>query len=130
MAANGWTPERRARQAELISNWKPWERSTGPKTPEGKAKSSQNAYKGGGWKLFRTLPKGLEEKVGSWSMTQNEARALSLFRILLGNTKVLILDAPLEGLDNQNKTKRLKEIISQANGRTLVMGMVEPTKMK
>lgn len=63
-------------------------------------------------------------------MTQNEARALSLFRVLLGNTKVLILDAPLEGLDNENKTKRLKEIILQAKGRTLVMGMVEPIKMK
>lgn len=84
----------------------------------------------GGWKLFRTLPQGLKEKVGSWSMTQNEARALSLFRVLLGNTKVLILDAPLEGLDNENKTKRLKEIILQAKGRTLVMGMVEPIKMK
>ena len=30
--ANGWTPERKARQAELIRNWKPWERSTGPRT--------------------------------------------------------------------------------------------------
>jgi ABC-type multidrug transport system fused ATPase/permease subunit len=84
----------------------------------------------GGWKLFRTLPKGLEEKVGSWSMTQNEARALNLFRILLGNTEVLILDAPLEGLNKENKIARLKEIISHANGRTLVMGMVEPMKMK
>lgn len=29
---NGWTPERRVRQAELIGNWKPWKRSTGPRT--------------------------------------------------------------------------------------------------
>ena len=36
--ANGWTPERRARQAELIRNWKPWERSTGPRTTDGKAR--------------------------------------------------------------------------------------------
>jgi len=42
---NGWTPERRARQAELIRQWRPWERSTGARTPEGKAKSSQNARK-------------------------------------------------------------------------------------
>ena len=35
--ANGWTPERRARQAELIRQWRPWEKSTGPKTEAGKA---------------------------------------------------------------------------------------------
>ena len=40
--ANGWTPERRAKQAEAIKRWKPWERATGPKSDEGKAASSQN----------------------------------------------------------------------------------------
>ena len=40
--SNGWTPERRARQAELIRAWKPWEQSTGPKSPEGKAIASAN----------------------------------------------------------------------------------------
>lgn len=45
--ANGWTPDRRARQAELIRNWKPWERSTGPKTDAGKAVVARNAWKGG-----------------------------------------------------------------------------------
>lgn len=41
--ANGWTLERRQRQAELINTWKPWIRSTGARTIEGKARSSQNA---------------------------------------------------------------------------------------
>jgi hypothetical protein len=45
--ANGWTEERRQRQRELIQNWKPWEKSTGAKTPQGKARSSRNAYKYG-----------------------------------------------------------------------------------
>ncbi len=84
----------------------------------------------GGGKLVRTLPKGLKEKIGSWSMAQNEARALSLFRILFGNAKVMILDAPLEGLDKNNKIRRLKEIISHAKDRTLVVSMIEPIKMK
>ena len=44
--ANGWTPERRARQAVLVRSWKPWERSTGPRTAEGKAVVRRNAYKG------------------------------------------------------------------------------------
>lgn len=43
--ANGWTPERRARQAALIRIWKPWELSTGARTAAGKARSSRNADK-------------------------------------------------------------------------------------
>jgi hypothetical protein len=41
-----WTPERRAKQAEAIRNWQPWNKSTGPRTKEGKARSSRNADKG------------------------------------------------------------------------------------
>lgn len=42
-----WSPTQRARQAALIRRWRPWEQSSGPKTPEGKAKASRNAFKGG-----------------------------------------------------------------------------------
>ncbi len=42
-----WSAERRARQAELVKTWRPWLRSTGPKTPTGKAKSAANAVKNG-----------------------------------------------------------------------------------
>ena len=45
---NGWTPERRARQAALMRRLKPWMSSTGPKTDEGKGKSKANATKHGG----------------------------------------------------------------------------------
>ncbi len=41
--ANGWTPERRAKQSAAIHTWKPWARSTGPVTEAGRASSSQNA---------------------------------------------------------------------------------------
>ena len=44
MAARHWTPEQRAQQAAKISQWQPWTKSTGARTPEGKAVSSQNAY--------------------------------------------------------------------------------------
>lgn len=43
---SAWTEERRARQAEIIRQTKPWEKSTGPKTDEGKAIASRNAYLG------------------------------------------------------------------------------------
>lgn len=42
-----WSAERRARQAELVKTWRPWLRSTGPKTSAGKTKSATNAVKHG-----------------------------------------------------------------------------------
>ena len=59
--ANGWTEERRARQAAEIRRWKPWEKSTGPKTPEGKARVARNAYTGGRREELRQLSRLLRE---------------------------------------------------------------------
>jgi len=47
MSKNGWTQERRLKQSEAIKNWKPWEKSTGAKTLEGKENSKMNAWKHG-----------------------------------------------------------------------------------
>lgn len=60
--ANGWTPERRARQAELIRRWRPWEKSTGPRTTKGKQAIARNAFTGGTWRLLRELPRVLREQ--------------------------------------------------------------------
>lgn len=60
--ANGWTPERRERQAALIRNWRPWEKSTGPKTDKGKAVAAMNAYKGGERELLRLVSRFLREQ--------------------------------------------------------------------
>jgi len=43
----GWPPARRAKQAENMRKTRPWEHSTGPKTPEGKKVVAQNAIKHG-----------------------------------------------------------------------------------
>jgi hypothetical protein len=59
---NGWTPERRARQSALIHTWQPWDKTTGPKTPQGKAKASRNAYKGGTRAMLRELARLLREQ--------------------------------------------------------------------
>ena len=62
--ANGWTPERRARQAEAIKQWQPWKLSTGPQTPDGKASASRNAWKGGARPMLRALAKALRNQSG------------------------------------------------------------------
>lgn len=61
--ATTWTPERRARQAALIRTWRPWERSTGPTSPAGKAVSANNAYKGGFGAELRALRKEVNAEI-------------------------------------------------------------------
>lgn len=41
----GWPPSRRRAQAARIRRTKPWLKTTGPRTADGKARSSQNAIK-------------------------------------------------------------------------------------
>jgi hypothetical protein len=61
MADRGWTPERRARQSQAIQRWRPWEQSTGPRSPEGKARSSRNADRGGIRPYMRQVARALRE---------------------------------------------------------------------
>ena len=61
MAARTWTPEQRQRQAEAIRRWKPWAQSTGPKSPEGKARVSHNAFTGGELVKLREAIKALHQ---------------------------------------------------------------------
>ena len=61
--ANGWTPERKARQAASIRTWKPWERSTGPRTPEGRAKVARNAWRGGYRQQLRELSRMVNAEI-------------------------------------------------------------------
>ena len=60
---NGWTLERRQRQAELIRQWKPWAKSTGPRSPEGKERVRRNAWTGGHRAQLRELSKMVNAEV-------------------------------------------------------------------
>jgi hypothetical protein len=55
-------PEHRARQSVAIRRWRPWEKSTGPTSPQGKATVARNAYKGGWRALLRELRQALREE--------------------------------------------------------------------
>ena len=39
---SGWDDERKAKQREAIQRWKPWTKSTGPRTERGKREARQN----------------------------------------------------------------------------------------
>ena len=72
--ANGWSPEQRARQAAAIRHWKPWERSPGPQTADGKARASRNADKGGKRPALRAELGHLRELMRALDAEQLEGR--------------------------------------------------------
>jgi hypothetical protein len=45
----------RNEQRQAIRRWRPWEKSTGPRSQQGKNMSSRNAWKGGTRVILRTL---------------------------------------------------------------------------
>ena len=61
MAARKWTPEQRQRQREAIQRWRPWNQSTGPQSPEGKAAAARNAWTGGHAVKLRQIIKELNQ---------------------------------------------------------------------
>lgn len=68
--ARVWTAEQKARQAEAIRRWRPWESATGPKTPEGKAKSAMRG--------FKNDPRGrMKERRLILALISEDARALA-----------------------------------------------------
>ena len=83
---NDWTEKRRARQSNLIHQWRPWEKSTGPKTPKGKCRISLNAFKGGTRPILRKLAQVLRRirpdipiiLCTGFSRTMNAAKAQAL----------------------------------------------------
>jgi hypothetical protein len=56
-------------RAQLIQRWKPWEKSTGPKSDEGKAESAMRGYKGD----LRGMLRGLRAILREQAEALNEA---------------------------------------------------------
>lgn len=68
MAQRQWTAAQRKEQGKKVRQWQAWKYSTGAKTPEGKAISSMNAYKGG----FREQLKELRQVLRQYKEQLNE----------------------------------------------------------
>lgn len=69
------TPEHRQLRSEMIRRWKPWEKSTGPRTPEGKARSSMNRWRGGQREALRALTREFRGLLEEQSSTLDELKA-------------------------------------------------------
>jgi hypothetical protein len=65
-------PEHRTQQSAAIQQWRPWEHSTGPKSEEGKARVSRNAYKGGTRARLRELARLLREQCEALKAHRNK----------------------------------------------------------
>lgn len=48
---------------DLIQQWRLWDRATGSRTPEGKARVAQNAWKSGQWAELRQLFKAVKAEL-------------------------------------------------------------------
>lgn len=62
----------------MIRQWKPWEKSTGPRSPQGKAKVSTNAYKGGTRQMLRELSRLLKEQEDARQASERDVDALHI----------------------------------------------------
>lgn len=69
----GWTPERRLQQSLKIQQWRPWDDSTGPRTSEGKAVSSRNAYRGGIRSMLNDMSELLRKQGGVLNQLKKES---------------------------------------------------------
>ena len=66
------TPEHRELRRQLIQRWKPWEKSTGPKTAEGKKRSAMRGYKGSQREQARELAESFNKiRVQPTSLSMN-----------------------------------------------------------
>jgi hypothetical protein len=90
----GWSPERRARQAELIRALKPWKKSTGPRTDAGKARCAANALKHG----YRSRAY-IEAKRAERQLLCDSARTIAIAKALLRTlSTTAIADADNKGV--------------------------------
>jgi FkbM family methyltransferase len=78
---SGWTDERRARQAAMMRDRKPWLRSTGPRSVQGKARSSQNALKHGARGAeIKAIRRSLRESRAFLTFIRDTLRAMARLR--------------------------------------------------
>lgn len=100
----------------------------GPESPADDAVATLKRI--GAWKILRRMPKGLRERVGTPTLSRNEARLLRLGAILLGSASVWVLDSPFDGIGLARARRCLDEALTRLGTRTLVVGLARPLALE
>ena len=77
----------------------------------------------GTFDVIERLPKGIRQKVGSATLSREEARLLALGAVLLSAAPLIALDSPCEGLSKRNAAERLDAVFDAVEGRTLLVAL-------
>ncbi|MEZ0166065.1 thiol reductant ABC exporter subunit CydD [Kineococcus sp. LSe6-4] len=75
----------------------------------------------GGW--LRALPRGLDSPVGDGGapLSGGERRRLAMARALLADVRVLVLDEPSEGLDEETGRQLVADLLQARSGRAVLL---------
>jgi len=98
----------------------------GPEAPA--AGALQTLERIGVGKVIRR--RGLEETVGSATLSRSEARLVRLGAVLLGPAPVWVLDAPFDGLGVRRSRCCLDEVLARLGRRTLVLSLARPALLE
>jgi hypothetical protein len=112
--AHGWTDARRAKQAKAVWRWRLWQHSTGPRTAEGKARSSRNAYRGGHRQNAREAARLLAQLTPRIEAGDPGARAEIMRRILAGNVELFFRCLELAESESYNPKLWIDPLMKKA----------------
>jgi ABC-type transport system involved in cytochrome bd biosynthesis fused ATPase/permease subunit len=77
----------------------------------------------GAWGVIDKLPKGLQQKVSSASLSRSETRTLSLGSLIIRDAALWLIDAAVEGMNDENAGIHVGAVLDRAGERTVLLSL-------